>query len=586
MSLGNIPPRTMHLHHHPAVRASLARGTAMARAASAAHVHAHVHAGLPAATTATRLLAARRAMSSTHIPHLAAAATASGSTSAATASRTRSATHGSFPTFAAAAATVQSRRAYSATPIQDAPEDHRYLSPGGPLEQYRGLVRSGRVRMDAHQLEIVRRLQVLHDRVVAANPPPSGGRAADEAVVDLVEEMEDAEHGRSLWNRFKSIFADESKADDAVKSDAADMAPPEVPSLYMFGTVGTGKTFTMDLFYHSLPKHIRAKRMHFNQFMINVHARSHELKSASTKPIDATPLVAAELARDARVLCFDEFQVTNIADAMILRRLLKLMFQRGIVMVVTSNRHPDELYQNGLQRESFLPCIDLIKTQCDVVSLNSGVDYRKRAQGTAPVYFHPLSPPATTFINTLWHTLCGSHADPPRDLPHTGRAVRVPRQVASRGVARFTFDDLCAQPLAAADYLAIVSHYPVILVDQVPTLSVTGNRAELRRWITFIDAAYDAKACVLLHTAAPVHQLVPVAPDEPPGDEERFATDRTLSRLMEMQGEEWVADPEVRALVFDAVREARRLVPDADANVGVGLASPASSSAAAAQGRA
>ncbi|ORZ35318.1 AFG1-like ATPase-domain-containing protein [Catenaria anguillulae PL171] len=444
------------------------------------------------------------------------------------------------------------------------------ISPGppGPLEAYRTLVRAGKVRMDAHQLEIVRRLQALYDDVLLHCPPNAAAPATSVGAT--------GHKSGALWNKFLGIFGKDDKR--AGQGDDEDVNPQSVkraavPSLYLHGTPGTGKTFTMDLFANALPAHIPKQRVHFNQFMINVHARSHQLKSASSTPIDPLPLIAAELATSSRVLCFDEFQVTNISDAMILRRLLTLLWNHGIVLIMTSNRHPSELYQNGLQRESFLPCIDLITHMCNVVSLNSGVDYRQRVQGTADVYFSPLGDESGRLIERVWRELTRGAEVSPKDLPHTGRFVHVPQQVAASpalasghtnasgapsttGVARFTFDDLCNQPLAAADYLAIVHTYPTILITHIPVLSVTDSRAELRRWITFVDAAYEQKCNLVLHLARPVHELVlPPAPGENPNDEERFAVDRTTSRLVEMQGDEWEA-PHVK-LVREAVRRAR-----------------------------
>lgn len=261
----------------------------------------------------------------------------------------------------------------------------------------------------------------------------------------------------------------------------------------MYGDVGCGKTMLMDLFYDTLPPNITSrKRIHFHNFMQDVHKNLHAIKTREGGQFDALPLVAADIAKSASVLCFDEFQCTDVADAMILRRLLEILMSYGVVMVTTSNRHPDDLYKNGIQRQHFIPCINLLKTKLKVLNLNSETDYRKIPRPASDVYHHPLDQSAKLHADK-WFEYLGDFAhDPPHPATHEvwGRAIEVP--LASGKAARFTFQQLLGRATGAADYLELVRHYDAFIVTDVPGMTLH-QRDLARRFITFIDAVYESK---------------------------------------------------------------------------------------------
>jgi cell division protein ZapE len=304
---------------------------------------------------------------------------------------------------------------------------------------------------------------------------------------------------------------------------------PQVPKgLYIWGDVGRGKTLLMDLFFAEATLATK-RRAHFNSFMVDVHARIHaeRQRAGSSDPI---PVIAQAIADGARLLCFDEFQVTDVADAMILGRLFDKLFAAGVTIVATSNTPPDRLYEGGLNRQLFLPFIEEIKQRLEVVELNGPTDYRLQRISGLKVYLTPLGRDADAAMDAAWQRLTDGKRGKPASLPVLGREVRVPQ--AARGVARFDFGDLCAQPLAAADFLAVAQEFHTILLDHIPALSPE-MRNEARRFILLIDTLYDEGVKLICSAAAPPEALYPQ------GDgAETFR--RTASRLAEMQSEDYL----------------------------------------------
>jgi len=275
----------------------------------------------------------------------------------------------------------------------------------------------------------------------------------------------------------------------------------------MYGDVGSGKTMLMDLFYDTLPTNIHSKsRIHFHSFMQDVHRSLHQMKSQHGSSVDAIPFVAASIASRSSVLCFDEFQCTDVADAMILRRLIEALMHHGVVLITTSNRAPQDLYKNGIQRESFLPCIALLERQLRVLNLDSKTDYRKIPRPPSGVYHQPLDQAALTHADHWFKFLGDFEASPPcpRELSVWGRPITVP--LASGSCARFTFQELIGTPTGAADYLELTKTFSAFIVTDVPGMDLK-SRDLARRFITFIDTVYEAKAKLVLTCEKPLGQL-------------------------------------------------------------------------------
>ncbi len=355
------------------------------------------------------------------------------------------------------------------------------------LERYRGMVRSGEITPDPAQALAVEELQLLSNRLARYTPPTK---------TDLF----------SFFTRKRG----------------------EVPrGLYIFGRVGRGKTMLMDLFFQTVP-FLRKRRVHFHEFM----GETHELiaEARKTHAGDPVPHVAGKIARAAPLLCFDELHVTDIADAMILGRLFAVLFERGTVIVATSNVPPWDLYKGGLNRTLFLPFVELIEMKMEVLELEAVRDYRLDRLAGTQLYFTPLGPEADADIRQTWRMLTGRKQGKPATLAVKGHKVEVPE--AAMGVARFSFDDLCAKPLGAADYLAIAHNYHTIIIENVPVLP-PGRRNEARRFNTLIDTLYDNRVGVIISAEAEPDRLYPE------GDGADLFQ-RTASRLMEMRSEDYL----------------------------------------------
>ena len=294
----------------------------------------------------------------------------------------------------------------------------------------------------------------------------------------------------------------------------------------------------MDLFFEGSPVQ-RKRRAHFHEFMIDVHERVHafrqKMKVGEHAGADPIELTAAALAQEAWLLCFDEFHVTDIADAMILGRLFAQLFARGVVVVATSNVAPEELYKDGLNRALFVPFIHKLEEYMDVVRLMARTDFRLEKLAGLRVWYAPADAAADAALDDAWRRLASGHDGAAQELPLKGRAVRVPR--AAMGVARFAFHDLCEQPLAAADYLRVAHEYHTIILDHVPALAFE-NRNAAKRFIILIDTLYDMNVKLIASAAAGPEALYR-------GDEGFEAQEfkRTASRLIEMRSEAYLARP-------------------------------------------
>jgi len=315
-------------------------------------------------------------------------------------------------------------------------------------------------------------------------------------------------------------------------------AQPRIKGLYIHGEVGRGKTMLMDLFYDASPV-LRKRRAHFHEFMLDVHERIHDfrqkMKFGEHPGEDAIRLTADALAQEAWLLCFDEFHVTDIADAMILGRLFAQLFEQGVVAVATSNVAPDDLYRDGLNRALFVPFIHVLEAHMDVVRLDARTDFRLEKLGGMPVWHVPADDNADAALDRIWRRLAGGEWGASQELPLKGRRVHVPR--AAMGAARFSFRDLCEEPLAAADYLRIAREYHTIVLDHVPVLTFDTRNAA-KRFIILVDTLYDLNVKLIASAAT--------APDALYQGEEGFEArefKRTASRLIEMGSQAYLTRP-------------------------------------------
>lgn len=359
-----------------------------------------------------------------------------------------------------------------------------------PLEHYRELRETNALMRDPSQKLAVEKLQSLHHALNGYQPV-----------------------GDSWLSGWKDRFGLGRRSEE----------PPL--GLYIFGPVGRGKSMLTDMFFDTAPVE-RKRRVHFHAFMLEVQKRLTELRQRG-KQDDPLMQVASEISRETWLLCFDEFHVVNIADAMILGRLFQAFSDHGVVIVATSNVAPQDLYKGGLQRERFLPFIDLILQKLDVLDIGAGRDFRLDRLKGDPVWHTPLGPAATAMLDKAFATLT-DNADPqPEEIELQGRSLVVER--AARGVARFTFDELCNKPRGAADFLAIASRFHTVMIDSIPQLAAA-ERDAAKRFVVLVDSLYEHKANLFASAAAAPEALYTE------GDT-AFEFQRTVSRLMEMQAE-------------------------------------------------
>ena len=370
-------------------------------------------------------------------------------------------------------------------------------------------------------------LPALRARIAA------GTIAADPAQELAAEKLQD------LWRRTRGYDPKVEPPDTGgflgrfFRRKAVEEAPEGAPlGLYLVGEVGRGKSMLMDLFFASAEVS-RKKRLHFHQFMQQAHRRIHDWKKQHGDTADPIPPLADSIVAEAALLCFDEFQVHDIVDALILGRLFEALFARGVVVVATSNTAPDDLFKGKPGRDAFLPFIALIKKRIEVLVLDSARDYRRDRIRGLPTWHVPPDGRAERALDAAFAELTGDTPAAPTRLTLLGRAVEVPQ--AARGVARFDFDDICGRPLGPADYLAVATHFHTIVLDGIPRLGPE-NHDKARRFITLIDALYEHRC-----------KLVASAEDHPDRLYERGENaamfERTASRLVEMQSQDYLALP-------------------------------------------
>lgn len=359
-----------------------------------------------------------------------------------------------------------------------------------PMERYRSDVEGGTFRYDTAQEIVVQELQRIYEELSAAQATPSG-----------------------LWKRLKEGRA-RTRANDIL-------------GLYVWSGVGRGKTHLMNLFYDTLPFEDKMRR-HFHRFMQQIHA---ELKTLPEIP-DPLQIVADRIAGEARVLCFDEFHVSDIADAMVLGRLMGALMDRRVVLVTTSNIQPDDLYKDGLQRARFLPAIDLIKRHTRVIHLAGELDYRLRALEQAEIYHCPLDDKGDESLMKSFLGLGPENVKVGEALAIEGRFIPTVR--VSDGMVWFDFEDLCDGPRGTADYIEIARYFHTVLLANVPLLGPEDNEKALR-FIHLVDEFYDRNVNLIISAAAPPAGLYY------PEGRLAFQFKRTKSRLEEMRSHAYLA---------------------------------------------
>ncbi len=382
-----------------------------------------------------------------------------------------------------------------------------------PDTEYHALIEAGELTADADQARAVAALERLHR--------------------EMTDYVPASNRERNLLFRWISTLARSSENGSDVPK-----------GIYLYGGVGRGKSMLMDLFYSVAP--IAAKqRIHFHEFMLDIHARLkdwHDITARQSKPrhVDARgdpiPIIAKQISSQATLLCFDELQVTDIADAMVITRLFNELFALGVILVATSNRRPDDLYEHGLNRHRFLPFIEQIKHRLEIIPLQGPVDYRYTRLKGAQTYYFPVNEETTqqlsaTFFRLTDRSIADRAKVPSEELHVHGRTLFVPK--SARGVAVFSFKRLCANPLGTADYLAIARTYHTVIMVAIQQFT-SDNNDEAKRFINLIDAFYEHNVKFLCSAAVPLQSLYA-------GGDVQFEFERTISRLTEMQSETYLS---------------------------------------------
>jgi len=443
---------------------------------------------------------------------------------------------------------------------------HRFASatPGGtPLERYRALIDSGEINPDPNQEKVVRLLDDMCRKVSNYSPKRA-------SVLQESSKPEASSNGGWLGGLFGGTKTQE-------KSKVTTRIVPKGPKgLYVYGGCGTGKTFLMDLFYETVPV-TKKKRVHFNEWMIDVNerlcrlqkqnamvqekantvwtaeaamAQRQQLQAGTKGPKesadDLIAQVASEMMNEAWLLCFDEFQVTHISDAIIMKRLFSILFETGAVVIATSNRPPEDLYLHGLNRPLFLPFIPLLKSFCDVHDIASEVDYRLTTSGEEDdkrVYIYPNGKEEAKLLERKFYRICQGEVLSGAQVETQGRRIAVPKAAVNSNVGWFWFKDLCDKPLGAADYLAIASAFHTVFIADIPKLTMQ-ERDQVRRLITMIDVFYEKHTKVVCTADIDPINLFECSEDDKKNGtfDEVFAWDRTVSRLIEMQSTKYLSE--------------------------------------------
>ncbi len=434
--------------------------------------------------------------------------------------------------------------AFSSAPVSDT----EYFD-GAVTTRLNEMVTKGEVHFDDHQLEAASELDRIHEYLMTHDPPPL-----------IPTPIPSPSHSKETKSFFGSLFRSKVTATKAVTQKLSSLLSmsPANKGAYMFGGVGCGKTFLMNLFYDSVDSSPWAQdkqKVHYHKFMLQVHQYMHEQRKIQNRDADLIAPVVDQILKQGRLLCLDEFQVTDVADALILQRLFEGLWSKGCILIATSNRPPTDLYLHGLQRDRFLPFISRLEQQSTVVDLlDSETDYRMLAKSSSSgsadgtsddpvVYFLSGDSTSHGHFRKLFYKLAEGHPTNPTTLTTQGRNVSIPLSCSHKRVAYFEFADLCQKAMGAADYLVIANNFSTVFCHNVPKLTVN-ELNWLRRFITFVDTMYELKVTLILHMAQPVdsvQELFSVEGDKHSySQDEVFAFDRTLSRLEEMSSPKYL----------------------------------------------
>jgi peroxisome-assembly ATPase len=378
------------------------------------------------------------------------------------------------------------------------------------ISVYESKVEKADIKVDQIQMKAIRELDRLSKDLKTYHPPMPSHPHTQESP--------------SWWTAFTSSVT------------PAKPSTPPPKGVYLHGGVGCGKTFSMNLFYQSLARDDK-QIVHFQKFMLRVHQQMHEAKRIEGVVGDVLPRVIERTLQQGRVLCFDEFQVTDVADAMILRRLFTGLMEQGAVIIATSNRPPDDLYLNGVQRDRFLPFISFLKERLNVVSMwESDTDYRLVNRKAKGVYF--VGNDTRKDFEDTFFALTENSSIISTNLSTQGRLVPIPRACMTKGVARFAFEDLCTKALGAADYIVIGQNFHTVFVDRIPVMTIEEVNW-VRRFIIFVDSMYEAQVKLIIHATTEPEGIFEVDFTNTTCDE-KFAFDRTRSRLEEMRSQKYL----------------------------------------------